>query len=328
MSMNHSSFARIFRIDELLRAGRFHSVEFAAKELDVSKRTIERDIEKMRYELGAEIRYNRKFEKYEYLGDSVTLPAGWLNENEIAVILIAERALRMYTQTPFSDDIHPAFNKMLNPVKHKQDMMESIRDKCRSVYFHRPFEFYNGLRNEFSKILNAIMNRKRVSFKYPSKKDGRMIKREVEPYSVVNNNGEWQVIARSVKQRRIKTFALRKISEPRGVDFFYDIPGDYDVRDYIYHPFENFRGDGLRDIELNIEPPASKRIGEVLWHESQVLRSGKEDDSINLKMRCCVNNALIDWVFSMQECVEVVKPEELRAVINKKARAMAERNMC
>jgi len=273
--MNHSSFTRIFRLDEILRNGAFQSISQGAEDLEVSKRTSERDLEKMRYELGADIEYNRHYSRYEYTGSTVALPAGWLNDSEIAVIVIAERARRMYAQASVGDSIHPAFNKMLNPVRHKSDMMESIREKCRSVYFHRSFEDVRGLRNEFSKILRAIMERKRISIDYPRKGGDDIIKRDVEPYSLVNNNSEWQVIARSVKQRRIKTFALKRISNIKILDYYFDIPDKYDVRDYVFHPFDDFKKETTDEIEINVYPPVSKSVKEVIWHSFQVMKNRK-----------------------------------------------------
>ena len=173
--MSHASLQRIYDLDRLIRIGELHSADQAAEEIGVTRRTIERDLETLRHDLGAEdLRFNRAEGRYEYSSDPVvTLPGQGLNEREIAIVLIAERALRQFTGSSFQDEVHPAFNKLLNPIRHDKKAMEYIRDFCSSVYFHRPFEPIRDLRQDFSIVLDAIMRRRRLSITYLSGKRDR-----------------------------------------------------------------------------------------------------------------------------------------------------------
>jgi predicted DNA-binding transcriptional regulator YafY len=75
-----SSLQRIKKIDSLIRLGRMKSAGQLAEELEVSRRTIERDIETLRLELDADVVFNREKKCYEYTGNPLALPGIWLNE--------------------------------------------------------------------------------------------------------------------------------------------------------------------------------------------------------------------------------------------------------
>ena len=111
--MSHASLRRIYDLDRMIRAGELHNAEEAAARFEVTRRTIERDLDTLRTDLGAELRFNRAEGRYEYTSNPVvTLSGQGLNEREIAIILIAERALRQFTGSSFQDEVHPAFNKL------------------------------------------------------------------------------------------------------------------------------------------------------------------------------------------------------------------------
>jgi predicted DNA-binding transcriptional regulator YafY len=243
--MNRGSIRRIRKIDGMIRMGTMHSAQQLAEEFEVSRRTIERDIEMLRLELDAEVVYNRAKGCYEYEGKPLPLPGQWLNEREIAIMLIAERALRVYTGTSFSGEVHPVFNKLLNPIRDDKKAMEYIRDLCKSVYFYRPFEPMRDLRSEFSTVLAAIMERKRLSMKYLTAARGKTDdeRRELEPYVLLNNGGDWYVVGLCRQARELRTFSLARIFEPQIEDHYFDIPDSFTVDDFLSKGFGRMHGD-------------------------------------------------------------------------------------
>lgn len=323
--MSKTALKRIMELDRMIQLGRMTSTRQAAEELEVSRRTIERDMEMLREDFGAEPAYNRQRKCYEYTGKAFPLPAQWLDRNEIALILIAEKALRMYTHASFADDVHPAFNRFLNPIRSHEDVMEHIRELCKSVYFYRSFEPERGLRREFSIVVSAIMDKKRLSMEYASPRHVSGSRRQIEPYTLINNTGVWHVVGRCLRERKIKTFALERIHDPQIQDQFFIIPDEYDPREYFHHQFETLNIKEPVSIQLRIFPPTAGEIKEILWHPSQKTRN-HADSSITLTMQCNITDHLIKWILQMGECVSIEKPEELRKTILNKAEKMLEKN--
>jgi predicted DNA-binding transcriptional regulator YafY len=87
--MKRGSLRRIYELDRMIRLGKLESAQQAAQKFEVSARTIERDLEQLRYDLGADLNYNKEKGCYEYAGKPFVLPAQWLTEREIAILLIA-----------------------------------------------------------------------------------------------------------------------------------------------------------------------------------------------------------------------------------------------
>jgi predicted DNA-binding transcriptional regulator YafY len=325
--MNRGSIRRIRKIDGMIRLGSMHSAQQLAEEFEVSRRTIERDIEMLRLELGAEVVYNRAKGCYEYEGRPLPLPGQWLNDREIAIMLIAERALRIYTAASFSDEVHPVFNKLLNPIRDDKKAMEYIRDLCKSVYFYRPFEPLRDLRTEFSTVLAAIMERKRLSMKYQTaarEKAGEE-RRELEPYVLLNNGGDWYVVGLCRQAREMRTFSLARIFEPKIEDHYFDMPDGFRVEDYLSTGFGRMHGDKPVRVRLRITPPASAWIGGSRWHSSQKIKRNA-DGSIVLTMTCPLTDTLVRWVLQMGRNVFVQGPGRLRELVVKDARELAGNN--
>ncbi len=329
--MKRGSIRRIYKIDSMIRLNRLHSAEDAARELEVSGRTIERDIEMLRLELNAEVKYNRAKGAYEYVGNPLPLPGQWLNEHEIAIMLIAERALRMYTAASFSDQVHPVFNKLLNPIRDNKKAMLYIKDLCRSVYFYRPFEPLRDLRKEFSIVLDAIMERKRLSMRYQTAAKGlrqepRDERREVDPYVLLNNGGDWYVVGLCRQSHEVRTFSLSRVYEPRIQDHYFEIPDSFKVEGYLSKGFGRMHGETPCNVRLRITPPASAWIAGSSWHSSQKIRQLAKGE-ILLSMICPLTDTLVRWVLQMAGNVKVETPKELREMVVKSGRELVENNV-
>ncbi len=323
--MKRASLSRIHELDRLIRLGRLRSAEEAARQFEVSRRTIERDLEELRL-LGADLRYNRSAGAYEYADASVTLPAQWLNEREPALILVADRALRVFTNTSFADQVHPAFNKLLDPIRHDRRMLDYIHDLCNSVHFHRPVRSGRDLRREFSVVLDAIMQQRRMSMVYHTSGRVSRQRREVDPYALVDSGGDWYLVGSCRRHREVRTFALAQVFDARVEELHFAMPDDFDVHEYFGQGFGRMRGNtAAARIRLRIEPPAAGWVGRSVWHPSQKT-CAEPDGGLTLTMKCPVTDSLVRWVLQMGECVRVEAPSELRQLVAAKACALLRRH--
>jgi predicted DNA-binding transcriptional regulator YafY len=226
--MKHASFRRIFELDRMIRLGNFKSAQQAANHFGVSRRTIERDIDELRYQLRAPLEYNRAKRHYEYKDKPVTLPAQWLTENEIAILLIAERALRVFTGTNFDQEIHPAFNKFLDPIRHDKRLMNYVKDLCNCVHFSNQAVPSEKTSSIFSTVLDASMQKKRLSIIF---NNGTAI--EFDPYTLINNRGKWFLVGYNKKSKNEETLFIEVIKQVEIQDQFFAIPKSFNVNKYL-----------------------------------------------------------------------------------------------
>jgi predicted DNA-binding transcriptional regulator YafY len=230
--VKRGAFRRLFELDRMLRGGRLQTVQSAAEELEVSARTVERDLEQLRYDLGAEIVYDRKLHRYRYEGDPVTVPAQWLNERELAILLIAERALRVFTGTPFQKEIHPAFNRLLEPIRHDKRLMERIRALVSRVVFFSPFREADDVEPAFAVVLAAILERRRLSLEYRAVSGHPSPRIEVDPYVLMGDGRRWYLVGYHVLERRQAAFALNMVVDPRQEDHYFWMPDKVEPPDF------------------------------------------------------------------------------------------------
>jgi predicted DNA-binding transcriptional regulator YafY len=321
-----TSIRRVYELDRMIRLGLLESTEQAARDLETSRRTVERDLQLLRQDLGAELRYDRAKGRYEYAGEKpFTLPAQWLTEHELAIILIAERALRVFTDTSFHDEVHPTFNRLLGPIRNEKKRLEYIHDLCNSVHFHRPVQPLRSIRHEFSTVLDAIMNRRRLSILYRSARTGKAEERQLEPYVLINDGGEWYVVGRCLRSREERKFVLSQMSNPALLDMRFSIPKQFSVRRFLGQGFGRMRGDEPVQVKLRIAAPASSWVGRSKWHPTQRISKAR-DDIITLSMKCPLTDSLVRWILQMGECVEVLGPKELRGMVVEKARVLVGKN--
>ncbi|MBN2035707.1 MAG: WYL domain-containing transcriptional regulator [Chitinispirillaceae bacterium] len=324
--MAYGSLSRIAELSQLIERGRLESAEQAAGQFEVSTRTIERDIEAIRTMLGVDIVFDRQKGRYVFGDYRFPIPGIGLTDQEFGILLIAERALRVFTHTSFDDKIHPVFNKLLAPVKKHKEVMETIRDFCNSVHFFRPFEPLQDVRNEFSILLEAIMQKKRISMVYQGSRRTASSRREIEPYALINNGGEWYVLGYCRLTRQERTFTLSRISNPRIEDHHFIIPEKFDVKKYLEQGFGRMHGEEPETVVLEITPPASKWIERSKWHSSQTIEKIGNDGTIKLSLTCPVTDTLVRWVLQMGECVRIQGPEKLKKLVVGKARELIKKN--
>lgn len=89
-----SNFHRLIWIDAQLRAARFPNATEIAKAFEISRRQAARDLEYMRYSLGAPIQFCNERNGYEYADHNFALPAVFVSDSERAALLEGDAELR------------------------------------------------------------------------------------------------------------------------------------------------------------------------------------------------------------------------------------------
>ncbi len=103
---------RMLRIHELLKDGRTPGVGELARRLEVSGKTVQRDVEFMRERLKLPVSYSRTHSGYRYTEPAAGFPSLQVTEGEVVALLVAQKALEQYRGTRFEDTLRSAFAKL------------------------------------------------------------------------------------------------------------------------------------------------------------------------------------------------------------------------
>lgn len=99
-------------IHRAVEAGKFPNASTLARELEVSAKSIQRDIEFMRDRMRLPLAYNGARYGYYYTEEVGAFPTLQITEGELAALVIAEKALQQYRGTQFEKPLLSAIRKI------------------------------------------------------------------------------------------------------------------------------------------------------------------------------------------------------------------------
>ena len=103
---------RMLRIHQAIQSGVFPNATRLAAELEVSSKSIHRDLEFMRDRLELPLEFNRQRLGYHYTEEVKAFPTLQITEGELFALIVAEKALQQYRGTSFEKPLLSAIRKM------------------------------------------------------------------------------------------------------------------------------------------------------------------------------------------------------------------------
>ena len=128
---------RMLRLHERLKAGVFPNCRKLADELEVSPKTIQRDIDFMRDRLGLPIEYDPLQFGFYYTEPVANFPSIEVSQGEIIALFVARKALEQYRGTSFERSLRTAFHKISEGLHDKIDFQWADVDSAISFREHR-----------------------------------------------------------------------------------------------------------------------------------------------------------------------------------------------
>jgi predicted DNA-binding transcriptional regulator YafY len=111
--------ARLLFIDREINTGRYPNCGKLAKDYEVSNKTIQRDLDYMRYQLDAPIEYSARHRGYYYTEPNYKLPAIDIKESDLFAVYLADKLLIQYEGTAIYDSLCSVFKKIEDSLPNK-----------------------------------------------------------------------------------------------------------------------------------------------------------------------------------------------------------------
>jgi predicted DNA-binding transcriptional regulator YafY len=243
--------------------------------LGFSKRTLQRDIKEIRQTFGIDIQFSNKDKGY-YISQSETD-----NQN-------FERMIEAFD--------------MFNSLNMAQDLQPFIHLEKR-----RP----QGTENLYG-LLHAIKNRLRINFSYQKFWEDEVTQRITEPYALKEFKSRWYILAKDLKDGRVKTFALDRLTNLEITKQKFQFPRDYDVEESYRYCFGIISPDDEKPAEiiLSFDPIQGKYIKTLPLHQTQAVLIDDEDE-LRIKLKLCITHDFLMELLSFGENVKVIQPKSL-----------------
>jgi len=297
---------RMLRMHQLIQGGRFPNTTTLAREIEVSTKTIQRDIEFMRDRLNLPVAYDAGRNGYFYDGEVNAFPTMQITEGEIFALVVAEKALQQYRGTSFEKPLLSALRKMEQALPDTISL--NLADIEQTISFRTRAEPILNL-EIFDVLAKAVAQRQQLELHY--RKPGQKTEaRVVDPYHLANINGEWFLFAFDHARKDIRTFAPARIQSLKPTGKIFERSQKFSLEKRLRDSFGVHAGEGKFEVVIRFEPRAADYIREKKWHPSQTLRDLK-DGGVELTMNLSSLAEVLRWVLSWAGEAKVLKPREL-----------------
>lgn len=303
---------RMLRIHQELQTGAFPNASKLAELLEVSSKSIHRDIEFMRDRFGLPVEYDTLKHGYYYTEEVGSFPTLQITEGELFALLVAEKALQQYRGTNFEKPLLSAFKKMASSLPDTVSL--NLADWEQTISFRTSAEPILNLQ-VFDLLAKATTERKqlKLSYRKPGKRSTE--ERVVDPYHLANINGEWFLFAYDHLRKDIRTFAPARIMEaiPTGQKFAR--PQKFSLEKRLRDSFGVHSGQTEFTVVIRFDEFAADYIREKRWHPSQQLKelaSGGAELTMKLSSLIEVQRWILGWggharAVEPPELIEAVK---------------------
>jgi proteasome accessory factor B len=311
----------MLRIHQAIESGKFPNASTLARELEVSTKSIQRDLEFMRDRLGLPVEYDGSRVGYYYSQEVSAFPTMQITEGELAALVIAEKALQQYRGTQFEKPLLSAIRKIEQSLPDTISL--NLADLEHTISFRTRAEPILNLKI-FDALAQATAHRQQLRLIY--RKPGRQQTepRLVDPYHLANINGEWFLFAWDHGRKDIRTFVPARVQSvsPTGKTFVRS--QKFSLEDRLRDSFGVHSGQGEYQVVLRFNAHAADYVREKKWHASQQLRELRHG-GVELRLKLSSLMEVQRWVLSWGGDATVVKPKELARSVRAAAQMILRR---
>ena len=327
MPLNRDAYTRYRLIDIRLRKKPYphleELLEYIKEKIDkpVSKRTVQLDLQEMRYSQSlnfcAPIVYDKQEKIYRYSDPDYSINNLPVSSDELNGLDFAISILDQFKHLPAIKEFEDAIKRIASTVK----LNKEARGDSDHIQFDKPF-VVKGI--EFIEpILKAISEKRVLKFTYQKHGSDSISQNTLEPYLIKEAKNFWYVIGRRTNkgETKILTFALDRIVDLQLTNEYYR-EEEIDKKNFFKNVVGVTLGEGKPvKVLLSFTPIQAKYIKTIPIHHSQKLVKDTDKDTL-VSLELVVNTELKMQLLSYGENVRVLKPEQLASEIYETAKKL------
>lgn len=310
---------RMSRLHVLLKSGEYPNHSKMAEELEVSRKTVQRDLDFMRDRLGLPIEYDARRYGFFYSGPVDSLPELDVSEGELVALLIAQKALHQHRGTVYEGPLLSACSKITQVLGERVSV--NIDDLASRIFFKE--QGFNEVPLEvFDAVGRAVRTERELAFLYKKLGAETEGQRQIRPYHLGCVNNQWYVFGFDLQRGDVRTFALTRLRAPQVLEVGFERPADFSIDAYLSDSMGVFRGgETIEEVRIRFDSWAAQIVRERVWHSSEK-KTDLEGGVLELELRLSSLEEVERWVLSFGGKARVVHPPELVHRLRSAAEAM------
>lgn len=296
-----------------------------ALELGVTRRTIMRDLDALRDDHGAPIRWNTQRRSLVLEDEGWTLRPIRLTEAELLALALGAQLAGEYRGTPIGAALGRVFDKMRETLQEPVDLDPQLLTEHVS--------FFGGAARPVSEdvwreTVRALRERRRLALDYRAPGYAQASPAVAEPMHLACRLGDWYLIAFRVDGSKPgeRVYALSRIQRARALDepsarHDFDRARDAAVRFGRFIPGVGGTATKPLRVRVRFSPRVAGFALERVWHREQ--RAARHrDGSATLTLPIPGFDEALAWVLRWGAAAEVLGPPALRERVAEEARGM------
>jgi proteasome accessory factor B len=310
----------VLLIDQRIRAGKAPNCRQLAKELEVSRRTVLRDIDFLRYDLGAPVEYDPARRGYVYTQPNWVMPSVRITEGELFALMVAEKALDAYAGTPWAERLRRVFDRITASLPERievapQELLPRVAFDAGAPSIVDPAIL--------ATVSTAVTANQTLRLSYHPLDRDEPREYVVDPYVLRQARGAWYLAGRDHRSGHVPLFNLSRVrrAEPTGRTFDYD-EAEFAPDAYFGRTFAVFHSPEHHRVVIEFSGAAARLVRERQWHASQRLRDLPRG---RVQFEAEVSHLwdIWPWVLSWGAEAKVLEPEELVRLVADQAAGTA-----
>ncbi len=301
-------------LNDLIEACSEALYEYEGRQVNVSKRSIQLDIQLMRSD---KLGYNAPIEVYEkkyyhYAEDGYSITNIPITENDMNVLSETVEMLKQFKD--FS-----LFSELGGIIQRLEDKVYTEKTKQSSIIHLDKNEKLKGLEH-LDVLYQAILKKLCLTITYQSFKAKKPTSTVFHPFLLKEFNNRWFLVGKKKKSANVMTFALDRI---HGIEYNLDvsyIDEEFDGDEYYSHTIgvTVLPKKHVKDVILRVDASNAPYVITKPFHASQKTIEKEGGGGIIIKLNVDHNYELERMILGFGETIEVIKPRFLRHRIKKK----------
>ncbi len=305
---------RVLRIHEMISRGSFPNCSVIARELEVNRKTIQRDLNFMREELDLPLEYDETRHGYHYTRAVADFPFLKTSSEDLVALILARNALAPMKGSALEASLRSGFQRILSGMSDRVTMPWSELDQAFSAKSSGMTERDAFL---FDRLAKAVLECRELNFEYRKLDDPSPTKRRLQPYHLAEIDGGWYLIGHDLDRGARRTFAVQRMRAVHLTNKRFVRSRDFRLEDHFAGSFGVWAGKDQRaarhSVRIRFRGFAARIVAERRWHPSQEITPVEPDGSvIELSMQLSALEDIARWILGFGAQAEALAPPELR----------------
>ncbi|MCR5288621.1 MAG: transcriptional regulator [Treponema sp.] len=312
---------RISQIDDIIRRGTYPSASQIAKELEVSLRTINRDLDVIRGYYHAPLEYDQIRRGWYYKDPNFFIKYIQIEEGELFSLALLDTLLMQYKNTPLEGKLKSVFEKIRNSLPSEVSIDSRFLDENLTYI---PDALAPIKEEVFDAVFSGVKIKTTLFFEYKPLQKTTFMERKIDPYHIICQRGNWYVIGFCHLKQEVRIFSFSRMQNVQLAKEHFEVPEDFNAKDYV----DKTMGVWLSaKTKYNVKLQFSSEIGtfaaEHIWHEGQTVVQN-EDGSVIVSFETTQLPEVKRLVLGQGRTVKVLEPIELISSVKEEIQAIKE----